>query len=224
MGIEHLDIEKHCDLHISDEPDATIFLFHGLNSTRHFNRPLMNYLSRRKNVNIFNCDARGYGSRRDVSEDWIKTIEDYRNYFDKNPHKNLVLIGKSFGGALPFQLHDFNPKSIFVVGGLHDNNLDIGWFHRLRIGPKVDKVNKKYQHLAPCFSGFQNTSKLHLIHSTKDRVVPFSQFEANVDFFNVPKERQFVIEHQFPFFTHWRTMNNRDGWDFILEHLPIDET
>lgn len=217
---DDFDLEKHCDIHREKDPDATVFLFHGLNSTKRLNRGLMNYISQRKNVDLINCDARGYGSRRHLEEDWIETLNDYKTYLKNHPKDHLIFIGKSFGGALPFQFQELNPEKIFVIGGLHNEKIDGGLFHRIRIGSKIHDLKERYKEFTPYASEFDNSSQnLYLIHSTKDRVVPFSQFEKNVEHFNVPENQQFIIEHKLPLFTHARTMNNRDAWEFIIENL-----
>lgn len=195
-------MEKFCDIRQGKSDKPIIYFIHGYNSNKNEFRSFSKYFNK-KGYTTYRCDSRGHGKRKNESSinDFVGTINDYNNQINKNK-KDAIIIGMSMGGAEALKIGNENPnvKKVFAISAPHDDSVfDNSKF--IKIVNKVYKYPIQRDAIKKIVSKYYTPNKntdFYFIHDKNDGLVPFDQFEKNVNHFKASVDRTLVYDHLIP--------------------------
>jgi esterase/lipase len=196
------NFENHCKIKGNKNSEYDVYFLHGFTRSNNDQDIIANFF--KKDYTVIECDARGHGKNKEGrKEDWLQTIEDYEKLMEKR-NKPSILIGHSMGATEALSLFARNKsktiKQAFVVAGVNGKSI-IGSPEKKEKFKKIydyesDDMNQIKNLLAALPENFANCNSrskdIYLIHSKKDELVLFDQFEKNKKDFCVPNDNILV--------------------------------
>ena len=184
-----------------DPIKPTVHILHGFEMMKEEFIPFAKKIND-KGYPVILCDHRGHGKRPGKKTDWEGNVEDVKQrlHLDNRPS---ILIGHSMGGTVATRIGAEEPlvQQVFAMAAIHGSTLFSKSYRDLaakaigldpkRRGPIADKVFPAA--VAHCTPELQ--SKFYFLHHKQDLVVPFSEFQHNVDAFCTPPEHTLVFKN-----------------------------
>lgn len=194
--------DEWCNFYRGNLP-VEIFVLHGYKSKV----DRLDFIAKRFNKSGFNvicCEYLGHGKRKKEGNNmlWFDSMVELEDVISRRP-KKVVLIGLSMGGTIALSIGarmkkvsqvfaisaafgkiGVNPKEKSRLAFLFNEDFD---------NPNVKQIRKAMPtHFEKC--EFANRTKFFLIHCKNDDIVPFQEFERNVEALCLPETNTLVYD------------------------------
>lgn len=218
---------KYCDV-LPGDNGVDVFLLHGYRS-KCGKLHLLGETLNKAGYTVVDCEYIGHGGRVGSRHDVYKTMLELERVI-RSRKNDVVIVGHSLGGgmALSIAARLDKVKKAFGISAPNGAKFEEkGHFRKIQ-AMFVERINdadkEVFRKVMPSLYGEckdGNSSKFYLVHSKKDSVVPFSEFEENTRLFCVPKRNTLVYENIYGIgvVDHVKTAYMQETIDFIMKRL-----